>query len=66
MGVSRFLEHGTIVFGDIRQLLDQQFNRFASFRKAGDVLFGDELEWVTLPKLLENIGMSPMENCWKR
>jgi hypothetical protein len=31
--VDQFLEQGTLVFGDIRRILDQQFNRLSELGK---------------------------------
>ena len=50
--VSRFLEQGTIVFGDIRELLDQQFNRLSGLEKQVMSCLAMNQEWMTLPKLL--------------
>jgi hypothetical protein len=36
--IAQFLEQGTVVFGDISNLLDQQFESIVSIRKADDVL----------------------------
>ena len=56
--VSRFLEQGTIVFGDIRELLDQQFNRLSGLEKQVMSCLAMNQEWMTLPKLLENMGIT--------
>ena len=53
--VSRFLEQGTVVFGDIWNILDQQFNRLSALEKQVMFCLATNPEWVTLPQLLEAI-----------
>jgi hypothetical protein len=54
--VSKFLEQGTVVFGDIWDLLDQQFNRLSVLEKQVMDGLAINREWVPLPKLLEDIA----------
>lgn len=54
--VSQFLGQGTIVFGDIWDLLDQQFNRLSALEKQVMYWLATTQEWVTLPELLEYIA----------
>ena len=53
--VSRFLEQGTVVFGDIWNILDQQFNRLSALEKQVMFCLATNPQWVTLPQLLEAI-----------
>ena len=53
--VSRFLEQGTVVFGDIWNILDQQFNRLSALEKQVMFCLAANPQWVTLPQLLEAI-----------
>jgi hypothetical protein len=53
--VYRFREQGTVVFGDIWDLLDQQFHRLSALEKQVMYCIANNHKWVTLPKLLEDI-----------
>ena len=53
--VSRFLEQGTVVFSDIWELLDQQFNRLSPLEKEVMYWLATTGERVTISELLENI-----------
>lgn len=53
--VSRFLAQGTGVFGDIWDLLDQQFNRLSALEKQVMYCLASNQEWMTLPQLLKAI-----------
>lgn len=55
--VSRFLAQGTVVFGDIWDLLDQQFNRLSVVEKHLMFWLATNRESVILPKLLEDIEL---------
>src|SRR6266581_96138 len=48
-----FLKEGTIFFGDIRDLLDQQFKRLSTFEKAILYWLALAREWVVLGDLVE-------------
>lgn len=54
--VSKFLEQDTIIFGDIWDLLDQQFNRLSALEKQVMYRLAINREWVPLPKLLEDVA----------
>lgn len=54
--VSKFLDWGTGVFGDIWDLLDQQFNRLSVLEKQVLFCLASNQEWMTLPQLLEAIA----------
>ena len=53
--VYQFLEQGTVVFGDIRDLLEQQFNRLCALEKQIMYWLAINREWVSLPELREDI-----------
>jgi hypothetical protein len=53
--VAQFLEQGTIVFGDIEELLDQHFNRLSPLEQHVMYSLANNREWVTLPELLTEI-----------
>ena len=53
--VSKFLDEGTGVFGDIWDLLDQQFNRLSALEKQVMFCLTSNQEWMTLPQLLAAI-----------
>ena len=48
---SQFLEQGTIIFGDVSDLLDQQFARLSALEQQIMYWLGIEREWVSLPEL---------------
>jgi WD40 repeat protein len=50
-----FLEQGTTVFGDIADLLEQQFNRLTGFEQQIMYWLAIAREWVSLPDLREDI-----------
>jgi WD40 repeat protein/ankyrin repeat protein len=56
--ISTFLEQGTTVFGDIRDLLDRQFNRLSELEKAVMVWLAIERESVSLVELREDFVAS--------
>jgi len=53
--VSHFLQQGTAVFGDIWDILDQQFNRLCDLEKQIMYWLAINREWVSLPELREDI-----------
>ncbi len=53
--VSQFLEQGTAVFGDIWDLLEQQFNRLSALEKQIMYWLAINREWVSIPELREDI-----------
>lgn len=57
--ISDFLAQGTAVFGDIRDLLDQQFNRLSDVEKELMYCVAINREPVSLPELREDI-VSPV------
>jgi NB-ARC domain len=52
--VYRFLEHGTVIFGDLWDLLDQQFNRLSPIEKQVMYWLANQRHWVTLSELKES------------
>lgn len=52
--IARFLEEGEIVFGDIRNILDQQFNRLSKLEKEVMYWLAVEREPIYLSSLQEN------------
>lgn len=52
--VLKFLEQGTVVFGDIWELLDQQFNRLSALEKQVMYWLASRRRWVTLSELQED------------
>src|SRR6266700_5116792 len=48
-----FLDEGSILFGDIRDLLDQQFKRLSAFEQSILYWLALAREWVTLSDLIE-------------
>lgn len=54
-----FLEHGTTFFGDIQELLEQQFERLTSFEKQVMFWLAINREPVSFPELLEDIVPQP-------
>lgn len=52
--VFKFLEQGTVVFGDIWELLDQQFNRLSALEKQVMYWLASRRRWVTLSELQED------------
>ncbi len=57
--ISDFLAQGTVVFGDIRDLLNQQFNRLSDVEKEMMYWLAINREPVSLPELQEKI-VSPV------
>ena len=53
--VSRFLEQGTVIFGDIWDLLDQQFERLSALEKQVMYSIALNRHWVTLAQLREEL-----------
>ena len=53
--VSQFLAEGTIIFGDIADLLDQQFNRLSSLEKRLMYWLTINREWVSFKELQQDI-----------
>ena len=53
--VSQFLEQGTAVFGDIWELLEQQFERLAALEKQIMYWLAVNRDWVSLVELREDI-----------
>ncbi|MBV8882417.1 MAG: NACHT domain-containing protein [Chroococcidiopsidaceae cyanobacterium CP_BM_RX_35] len=53
--VSKFLQQGTIVFGDIWELLDQQFNRLSDLEKQVMYRMAANPNCITLQELQESI-----------
>lgn len=53
--ISQFLEQGTVVFGDISYLLDQQFNRLSVLEQQIMYWLAINREWVSLSELREDI-----------
>lgn len=52
--VFKFLEQGTVIFGDIWELLDQQFNRLSSLEKQVMYWLASHRRWATLSDLRED------------
>jgi WD40 repeat protein len=50
--IAAFLQEGTALFGDIRDLLDQQFKRLSAFEQAILYWLALAREWVTLSDLI--------------
>ncbi|MBE9066057.1 AAA family ATPase [Leptolyngbya cf. ectocarpi LEGE 11479] len=53
--VADFLEYGTIVFGDLWDLLDQQFNRLSAMEQTVMRWLAINREWTTLKELRADI-----------
>ncbi|WP_414585289.1 NB-ARC domain-containing protein [Scytonema sp. PCC 10023] len=53
--VSQFLEQGSVIFGDISDLLDQQFNRLSTLEQKIMYWLAINQEWVDLSLLREDI-----------
>lgn len=53
--ISKFLAQNIIIFGDIRELLDQQYNRLSAMEKQVMYQLANHQEYVTPLKLLEEI-----------
>jgi WD40 repeat protein/transcriptional regulator with XRE-family HTH domain len=51
--IAAFLKEGTVLFGDIRDILDQQFKRLSAFEQAILSWLALAREWVTLSDLVE-------------
>ena len=52
--VAQFLEQGTVVFGDVSNLLDQQFNRLSALEQQVMYWLAINREWVGLSELRED------------
>lgn len=52
--VSKFLDQGIVVFGDIWELLDQQFNRLSSLEQQVMYCLASHRKWTTLSQLRED------------
>lgn len=53
--ITAFLNQGTVVFGDISELLDQQFNRLAALEQQVMYWLAISREWITLEELQADI-----------
>ncbi|MCP2728856.1 NB-ARC domain-containing protein [Limnofasciculus baicalensis] len=53
--IAQFLEQGTVVFGDISNLLDQQFERLSEIEKQTMFWLAINREWVSLSELQDDI-----------
>ena len=53
--IAQFLEQGTVVFGDISNLLDQQFSRLSALEKQTMCWLAINREWVSLAQLRDDI-----------
>lgn len=53
--ITQFLEQGTVVFGDISDLLEQQFNRLTGLEQQVMIWLAIAREWVSLTNLREDI-----------
>jgi len=53
--IAQFLEQGTVVFGDISNLLDQQFSRLSALEKQTMFWLAINREWVSLSELRDDI-----------
>ncbi|MGA7934074.1 MAG: NB-ARC domain-containing protein, partial [Kovacikia sp.] len=53
--VSQFLAQSTVVFGDIADLLEQQFSRLTGFEQQIMYWLAISREWVSLPELREDM-----------
>ncbi len=53
--INSFLEHDTVVFGDMWEVLDQQFNRLSVLEKQVMSLLASNRKWITLSKFQECI-----------
>jgi len=53
--ISQFLEQGIVVFGDISDLLEQQFNRLSVLERQIMYWLAINREWVSLSQLREDI-----------
>ncbi|MBD1871313.1 NACHT domain-containing protein [Cyanobacteria bacterium FACHB-471] len=53
--VAQFLNQGTVVFGDISDLLEQQFNRLTTVEQHVMYWLAINREWISLPELREDL-----------
>ena len=53
--IAQFLEQGTVVFGDISNLLDQQFSRLSALEKQTMFCVAINREWVSITELRDDI-----------
>jgi WD40 repeat protein len=53
--IAAFLNQGTVVFGDISELLDQQFNRLSTLEQQVMYWLAIAREWIALEELQANI-----------
>jgi WD40 repeat protein len=60
--ITEFLAQGSIAFGDINLLLDEQFRRLSDLEKQVMYWLAIEREWVSLAKLRENFVPSPPQH----
>jgi WD40 repeat protein len=61
-GVADFLNQGTIAFGDINLLLDEQFHRLSDLEKQVMYWLAINREWVTLAELRDDFVPSPPQH----
>lgn len=60
--ITQFLEQGTIAFGDITRLLDEQFQRLSSLEKQAMYWLAIAREWISIAQLREDfIADSPSD-----
>jgi hypothetical protein len=59
--ISEFIQQGTVVFGDIRAILDQQFNRLSQLEKHLMYWLALHQDQISVPNLPKNLipGLSP-------
>jgi WD40 repeat protein len=57
--ITEFLERGSIAFGDINLLLDEQFQRLSDLEKQVMYWLAIDREWVSLAELHEDFVTSP-------
>src|SRR5919202_1946227 len=53
--IAQFLEQGTVIFGDISNLLDQQFSRLSALEKQTMFWLAINREWVSITELRDDI-----------
>ena len=54
--IAQFLEQGAVVFGDISNLLDQQFERLSALEKQTMFCVAINREWVSITELRDDIN----------
>ncbi|MDZ7950492.1 NB-ARC domain-containing protein [Nostoc sp. DedQUE09] len=57
--IGQFLEQGIVIFGDIRELLEQQFNRLSALEQQIMYWLAINREWISLGELAQDIVPSP-------